>query len=87
MNSSVPTDLENFIPSLVTARSDSGPDEAAGEALLMFECHVELQREIQAEIDALDRGDNIDGEEVLAALMKKPLSSLVNEGTCKLGCF
>ena len=79
MNVSLTPELESLVQSKVQSGRYQSASEVIREGLRLLEHQdhlremqlAEVRRKIQTGIDQLDRGEGIDGEEVLAALKKK----------------
>jgi antitoxin ParD1/3/4 len=79
MNVSLTPELESLVQSKVQSGRYQSASEVIREGLRLLEDQdrlremqlAEVCRKIQVGIDQLDRGEGIDGEEVLASLRKK----------------
>ena len=68
---SIPAEFEPFVQSAVESGEFGSPADVVAEALRLLKKRGQLRKEIQIGLDQLDRGEAIDGDEVLDRLQRK----------------
>ena len=71
MTVEIPSNLQEFVKSVVAGGGFRSEADVISEALTLLKEREQLRRDVRAGFEQLDRGERIDGEEVFERLRKK----------------